>query len=102
MRHEMTPYEDDTAIQRSTRPVLAGDGFAAAETLPSVPASRDGADPSPTRPDRGADPEATTSPSALVRALFEGLSADDRAWVVQRIRHYRTLAAADQAPEGRF
>jgi hypothetical protein len=42
------------------------------------------------------------TPESLVGALFDGLSTDDRDWVVDRINHYRALAAADQAPEGRF
>jgi hypothetical protein len=50
----------------------------------------------------GASLAAGGVPASLVGALFDGLSADDREWVVQRINHYRALAAADQAPEGRF
>jgi hypothetical protein len=39
---------------------------------------------------------------ALVTALFDGLSDEDRAWVIERIGHYRRLAAANQAAEGRL
>ena len=31
----------------------------------------------------------------LFRALFDGLPPDDREWVIDRIRHYRRLAADD-------
>ena len=55
-----------------------------------------------------ADPTAVPAPprmparAALLHALFTGLSEDDRDWVVDRIAHYRALAAANQAPEGRI
>lgn len=39
--------------------------------------------------------------AALLGALFNGLSDEDRAWVVERIRHYRALAAANEVSEGR-
>jgi len=46
--------------------------------------------------------DSRTVKETLVGALFDGLDDDDREWVVDRINHYRTLAAAEQAPEGRF
>ena len=54
----------------------------------------------PARPDVSSP--AADARGALVAALFAGLSPDDQAWVIDRIRHYRALAAADQASEGRL
>jgi hypothetical protein len=58
----------------------------------------------PSDPPAGTSAGTGSSPSreALIRALFEGLPDDDRAWVLDRIRHYRALADANEVSEGRL
>jgi hypothetical protein len=66
-----------------------------------------------TEPERGADQVAANArpfgaeaaslpPAPLLRALLEGLPAGERSWVIDRIRHYRALAAAEEVSEGRL
>jgi hypothetical protein len=62
--------------------------------------ARDSADPRAAR--RSPAAPTPSSPAALLLALLEGLPAGDRSWVMERIRHYRTLAAVEEVSEGRF
>jgi hypothetical protein len=60
-------------------------------------------DAAPAREDAGtASRRGLTRREALFAALFDGLSEQERSWVIERIGHYRRLAAANEVSEGRI
>lgn len=92
------PAEDAEEPSPARTPAPRDDGWGAAARQRAAPDGRGVSEGRAVSAGR----RSASSTAALLHALFDGLSREDRAWVLDRIEHYRRLAAANEISEGRL